>query len=112
MKIIAYFKNLNKLDSVRFIKARARKDANTPYYHAEYQTTPVNTVETWTEYGKLNDYIILNDNQAPIEWLCGGMLRNGTRCMLIISPDDFALLYPNEQQRQQMIESIEKKLQF
>ena len=108
MLVKVYFERLRATDNVTFIKARARKDANSPYYHAEYQTTPTNIVASWKESSIMN-YIILNDNQSQIEWLSGGYL-NDTRCMLIISEEDFALLYPSEEQRQSMIEYIDSKL--
>lgn len=108
MKVEVYFSRLHKLDSVTFIKVRARKDNGTPFYHAEYQTTPTNMVEQWRN-SNLMDYIVLNDNQPQIEWLCGGYVKS-TRCMLIISEEDFALLYPNAEQRQSMIDFIDKKI--
>lgn len=108
MQVKVYFERLRKYESVTFIKARARKDNGTPFYHAEYQTTPINTVEQW-QNSRLMDYIVLNDNQPQIEWLCGGYLKH-VRCMLIISPDDFALLYPSAEQRQDLIDFIDKKI--
>ena len=100
--------------NVTFIKARVRKDANTPFYHEEYQTTPLWTVKDW-EQSKINDCIILNDNQPPITWLSGAdwnvdIKRSRAKCLLVISPDDFALLYGSEEQRQSMEKYIEKKL--
>ena len=44
MKVKDYLSRLNATQGVTFIKARARKDAATPYYHAEYQTTPARCV--------------------------------------------------------------------
>ena len=41
MRVKEYLSKIPNNTSVTFIKARARKDASTPYYHAEYQTTPI-----------------------------------------------------------------------
>jgi hypothetical protein len=86
---------------VTFIKARARKDANTPYYHQEYQTTPIRTVSEWSE-SKLMDYIVLNDKQPPIEWASGAhwinkFNRGDLVSLLVISEDDIRLLYSESQ---------------
>lgn len=108
MLVKEYFETMNKYADVTFIKVRARKDANTPFYHPEYQTTPTWTVEEWKS-AKILDSIILNHNHPQIEWLCGGYLKH-VRCMLIISPEDFELLYPSAEQRQDLIEYIDKKI--
>lgn len=109
MRVEKYFEGLKKYDTVTFIKARARKDANTPFYHAEYQTTPLNTVNCWMKDKSILDYIILNDRQTPIEWLSGASWAH-ERCLLIISAEDFALLYPSEEQRKSIETFIEKKI--
>lgn len=109
MKVKDYFKRLGECDSVTFIKARARKDAHTPYYHAEYQTTPTRTVEEWSDSSLLMDYIVLNHEQPPIEWLSGTSVK-WWKCILIISEEDLATLYPNEHQRQSMISYIDSKI--
>ena len=70
MTVREYLKDCNKYADVTFIKARARKDAHTPGYHAEYQTTPIRTLVDW-EKSNLMDYYILNDRQCPIDWLSG-----------------------------------------
>ena len=62
MTVREYLKDCNKYADVTFIKARARKDAHTPGYHAEYQTTPIRTLVEWEE-SNLMDYYILNDKQ-------------------------------------------------
>lgn len=104
MKVREYLElaQVSKFTSVTFIKARARKDAHTPGYHSEYQTTPIYTVEQWAD-SRLMDYIVLNDKQAPIEWLSGGRgwtnWFNGGHLLslLVISEEDLKLLYPGEQ---------------
>lgn len=109
MKVIEYFNRIKKYDSVTFIKARARKDANTKFYHFEYQTTPVHTVEQWTQNGGLNEYIILNDDHPQIQWANNTGIRS-VKCMLVVSEEDFAKIYRSEEQREQIIESIDKKI--
>ena len=103
----------NKTGDVTFIKARARKDANTPFYHTEYQTTPIRRVNEWT--GDILDYIILNDAQTPIDWLSGAPWKNSFDrgnliSLLVISPDDLELLYPSKEQRDSMIKYIDSKI--
>ena len=102
----------NKTRDVTFIVTKAVKDKYTPYYHAEYMTTPlfeVNEVKNGLTY---KDYIILNDNVSPIEWLSGatwtGLINMGVaKCMLIIKEDDLKLLTPDANQRAHMIKFID-----
>ena len=114
MTVKEYVKN-TKVHQITFIKARARKDAQTPFYHAEYQTTPLfNRAEVESE-NILSNYIILNDKQSAIEWLSGAGWNNGIKsgwicCLLVINPNDFALLVPSEEQRIGIEKYIEKKL--
>lgn len=113
MRVREYLEKVN-CSQITFIKARARKDARSPYYHSEYQTTPI--YSSWElEESRLMDYIILNHNQAPIDWLSGsnwglhfnkGILKS----LLVISEEDLALLYRGEEQRKHMIEFIDKKI--
>ena len=98
MKVKEYLElaQVGKYQNVTFIKARARKDANTPFYHAEYQTTPIYTAEEWKD-SRLMDYIVLNDKQPPIVWLSGRGWDNWFKSghllsLLIISEDDSKLL--------------------
>ena len=104
MKVKDYLSRLNATQGVTFIKARARKDAATPYYHAEYQTTPARCVWEWKEGNaeKLMESVILNDRQMPIDWLSGATwemsIKNGwLKCLLVIHPEDLYLLYSKEQ---------------
>ncbi len=102
------------MTNVTFIKARARKDAHTPFYHAEYQTTPMRYPYEWMDT-PLADYIILNDAQPPIDWLSGAPWQNcfNRGCLeslLIISPEDFELLYPSAEQRDHMVKFINQKI--
>ena len=98
---------------VTFIKARARKDAHTPFYHAEYQTTPIRFVGEWKN--EILDYIILNDAQPPIDWLSGAPWkisfdRGCLTSLLVISPEDLELLYSSKEQRDHMIKFIDEKI--
>lgn len=117
MKVKDYFKRMQGQDDVTFIKARARKNAHSPGYHAEYQTTPICTARELT--GKSNEpllnSIVLNDKQMPIDWLSGvswGMrvAKGYLKCLLVISQKDFELLYPSADQREHMETFIESKL--
>ena len=113
MTVREYLKDCNKNANVTFIKARARKDAYTPRYHAEYQTTPIRTLVEW-EKSNLMDYYILNDKQCPIDWLSGALWKvafdNGRLIsLLVISKEDLETLYSKEQAAS-MIEYIDKKI--
>lgn len=99
-------------NQITFIKARARKDAHSPFCHSEYQTTPILRVD---ELKTLLDYIVLNDHQAPIDWLSGarwGVHFHGgeLECWLVISPEDFKTLYPSDDQRSGMIRYIDDRI--
>ena len=119
MRVRKYLETLKPLQEVTFIKARARKDAHTPYYHAEYQETPIYMAKDWLKNTstKLLDNIILNDRQAPIQWACGAdwttAATNGQlKCLLVISEDDFATLYPDKKQRNGMEAFIESRMEI
>lgn len=113
MLVKEFLSNKPDYKNVTFIKARARKDADTPFYHSEYQTTPIRTVYEWK--GDILDYIILNDAQAPIDWLSGCKWKNAFDrgeliSLLIISAEDFELLFPDKEQREDLIKSIDSQI--
>ena len=117
MKVREYLLKLKEYSDVTFIKARARKDAHTPYYHPEYQTTPFWSAKTWLSDSneKLMDSIVLNDKQMPIDWLSGftwsGKVSSGDlKCLLVVGQEDFKLLYKSKEQRDSMEAYIEEKL--
>ena len=105
MKVREYLVNYSKHTDITFIKARARKDANTPFYHAEYQTTPIYTInELMRSNASILDYYILNDKQPPIDWLSGSpwgtqFKMNTLLSMLVISEEDLSHLYSEEQSK-------------
>ena len=102
--------------NITFIKARARKDAHTPYYHYEYQTTPIiNVDELYDRDSKLLDYIVLNDKQSPIDWLTNTgwtnwYNRGQLKSMLVVTKEDLQLVYRNPQQLESMIKRIDNEL--
>lgn len=113
MTVLEYLMK-TKVHEITFIKARARKDAASPFYHPEYQTTPMYSRGEALNMKKLSDYIVLNDRQESITWLSGAdwniHIRKGiARCLLVISPEDFKTLY-DESQMKHMIAYIDKKL--
>ena len=113
MRVREYLNGFNKNTRVTFIKARARKDANTPFYHTEYQTTPALTIEQWDNM-RVMDYYILNDKQQPIQWLSGAgwvneFKRGDLLSLLVISEEELHLLY-NKKQASDIIEYIDSKL--
>ena len=95
-----------------FIKAVARKDTYSPAYHSEYQTT---SILYPSEVSSLLEYIVLNDAQPPIDWLSGSpwikrFEAGEMDSLLVISPEDFKLLYTGEDQRNNMIDYIDKQI--
>ena len=117
MNVREYMGRCGKYDRFTFIKARARKDAHTPFYHPEYQVTPIWEAVEWLKPCNTGilDSIVLNDKQPSITWLSGVdwniQIKGGLLyCLLIISPEDFELLYPNKGQRESMEKFIEKIL--
>ena len=113
MLVKEFLSNKPDYKNVAFIKARARKDENTPFYHPEYQETPIRMVYEWK--GGILDYIILNDAQTPIDWLSGSNWKNAFDrgeliSLLVISAEDFELLYPDKGQRDGLIKSIDSQI--
>lgn len=102
MTVKEYFqKYLKDSNSVAFIIAKAEKDEASPFYHAIYRTTPMRGVYEWLNGGSTLDYIVLNDKQAPIDWLSGVPWINHFKSghlinMLIISKEDLDVLYGQE----------------
>lgn len=102
MTVIEYLNNYVKgTPQITFIKARARKDAHSPYYHPEYQTTPLFYFEE-AKKSSCADYIVLNDEMYAMDWLSGGgwnnLIKKGfAKCLLIISREDLELLYEKAQ---------------
>lgn len=115
MTVGEYLKRMKKNDDVAFITARAVKDDNTPFYHAEYHTGSWCRVEDVLG-NCMADYIILNDKQPAISWLSGvdwnNDLRRGTlkRNFLVIKEADLETLVPSKEQREHMIKYIEGRL--
>lgn len=115
MTVKEYLSRLTKDIYVTFIKARARKDASTPFYHAEYQETPFSYASDWLKTSDIGTYIILNDKQMPITWLSGAnwevQIKKGyAKCLLVISPKDFEMLYPDKEERNTMMHHIDVAL--
>ena len=94
---------------ITFIKVKARKDKNTPFYHPEYETTPL-FYGTEVHTLNLSNYLILNHEQPCIQWLSGANWR-GAKCMLIISRKDLAKLYPSKGQRAEMLMFIDAQIE-
>lgn len=117
MKVMEYLEKLDRHCNVTFIKARARKDANTPFYHTEYQTTILDEAENWLEanYSPILDSIILNDRQPSITWLSGAdwntLIKAGiAKCLLVVSPKDYEMLIPGKEQRERLELYIERQM--
>ena len=106
MKVREYLSHLSESQDVTFVIAKAREDERTPFFHPEYRTTPIRLVRDWKNEELLGS-IILNDRQMPIDWLSGAPWKTWTesghmKCLLVISEDDLAQLYPDRQQCEEM----------
>ena len=117
MKVRDYLQRLGQYQNVTFLIARAVKDDHSPFFHAEYRTTPMRMAKEWLSYNNepILDSIVLNDKQQPITWLSGadwsGMIRSGLAvCLLVIHQTDFSLMYVSSEQRKHIVSYIEKKL--
>lgn len=116
MRVRDYLHSIGNNTEVTFIKVKARKDARTPFYHPEYQTTPIYTTWEWLdgENERLLNSVVLNDNQPPLEWKDGGWKnwfdKGFLKCLLIVSESDFELLYPDREQREHSERFIEEKI--
>ena len=113
MLVKEFLSNKPDYKNVTFIKARARKDANTPFYHPEYQETPIRIACEWK--GNILDYIILNNAPTPIDWLSGSRWKNAFDrgeliSLLVISAEDFELLVPDKEQRDSIIKVIDSQI--
>lgn len=110
MLVKEYLGNFNENQQVTFIKAVARIDENAPFYHEEYQTTPIRCIYEFQKSPVMN-YYVLNHKQPPIEWLSGAgwqnrFVRGDFLSLLVISKEDIELLY-NPKQAAEIIEYIE-----
>ena len=113
MKVKEYLEQYPAATQVTFIKAMSKKDANTPFYHSEYQTTPIHSIWEW-DGSDIMDYLILNNKQHPIEWLSGTGWGNWFNkghliSLLVISQEDLDKLY-NKEQGQSLIKSIDEQI--
>jgi hypothetical protein len=112
MKVKEYLKS-HDWNEISFIIAKAVKDEATPYYHAEYKTSSL--LHPYDDFINFyDDYLILNDNAFPIDWLSGATWGNAVKrgyakCLLIISWKDLTALYSEEQARE-TIEYIDTKI--
>lgn len=107
-------KYLSPSDHVTMIRMHSVKDSNTPFFHSEYSTTPMWTVSDWMRFGSINDVLILNDEQPPIDWLCGASWVNAYRkgwlkCLLVTDMDSMILQY-SEEQAKDLIDCCEKQI--
>ena len=114
MLVRDYINQFNITGNITFIKAEAREDAHTPYYHPEYRTLPIYHVSELDQTA-IKDYIVLNNAQHPIDWLTGAnwgtdFERGTLASLLVISNEDLELLYRDATQREDLIRGIEKRI--
>jgi hypothetical protein len=112
MKVKEYLElSLNGYDNVTFIIAKAEKYEHAPGYYPVYKTTPMLRASEWKNSNDIQDYIILNNKQKPIDWLSGAKWGNQfewgrLECMLIIKQEELYTLYSKEE-----ADSLEKYIE-
>ena len=112
MKLKEWLQSKGKYDNATFIIERIVKDDNTPFYHEEYRTTPIRTVEEWLGSTTAEKYIVIKADQAPLDisgnwtnWYKGGHLH----CAVITTEEDVYTHY-SETQAKEMLEWYDKKV--
>lgn len=116
MKVKEYLETLKKYDSITFIIESAVKSDGATYYHEEYRTTPMRSVEEWLEgNGKHLDFVVMNANQPPIGW--GGAVnwiekynRGQLKCLLITSEECLRKRYPREEQYNSILDMVDREI--
>ena len=104
-------KYLESMDNVTFLIAKAVKDESTPFYHPEYETTPIFKVIECKSMNYLLNMNILNDRQPPIDWLSGASWKNWfdegfLKSFIVISDANLFELY-SKKQADEMLKYIE-----
>lgn len=110
MRLNKYLNGLNENDRVTFIIAKAVKDEHTPFYHTEYETTPVRVAREWKEWELGQNYIIANENHPPVDitgtWV-NWYNRGDLKCSVLISEETLRTMY-SENQAEDMIKFYDK----
>lgn len=95
----------NSVTSYTFLIAQAEKRGGFGY-DFNYRETPIRCVYEWlAEDSRVKDYYVLSENQPPIDCGSGWLTRynrGDLKCMVIVSPEDWALRYSEEQGKQQL----------
>lgn len=112
MKVKDYLQT-HEWSEVSFIIAKAVKDDTTPLFHPEYKTSSL-LQHFESDISNYDDYLILNYNAMPLDWLSGAPWGNAVRrgrakCLLIINREDLITLY-SEEQANSTIKYIDSKI--
>jgi hypothetical protein len=98
-------KRPNSCDSLTFVIAKAVEDGSGSYTFW-YRETPIRCIYEWLAEGsKTKDYYVLNENHPPIDWGSNWLTRynrGDLKCMLVVSKEDWALRYSEEQCKQEL----------
>lgn len=103
MKIREYLEKIEKHTDVTFIIQRSIKDDHAPFYHNEFQTTPIRTNQEWLEgEGFIDNHIVINQDHPPIDvtgtwvnWYMAGRLK----CAVVTTEEDLIRHYGEKQGR-------------
>lgn len=102
MTVREYLKRFANEGSITFIKQITVKDEHTPFYHSEYQTSPINSAREWSQYEKVCDCLVINADHPPIDvtGMWGNWYKKGhLLCAMITTEAELIKLYGEEQGR-------------
>lgn len=112
MKLTEWLQTKKKYDQATFIVARSVKDNDSSFYHYEYRTTVVDTVDAWLKGDYSERHIVINADHSPIDitngwvnWYKKGLLH----CAIITTEEDLFTAY-SEKQAKQMIEYYDREV--
>lgn len=100
------------IGDVTFVIKKAVKDANSPFYHDEYETTSMCKTWEFTRETWLDRYIVVNPDHPPVDvtghWV-NAWKRGFLRCMMITTEEDLARHYKKPgDQYERMLEWYDK----
>lgn len=112
MLVKEYLELKGSKNNFTFIIQKAVKDDNSPFYHEEYKTTPIQNYYEWKHAEKfLHKYIVVKADHAPIDptgvWL-NWYQQGDLNCCMITTEQDLITRY-GDKQGQEMINYYDKE---
>jgi hypothetical protein len=108
MKFKDYLEELVKrgdqYNRVTVIVAKAVKDEHSPFYHTEFRTTPIRTVEEWLSFkDKFLTYQVINKDHSPIDitgYWCNDYKKGQLKCCMLADENYLSTMYSKMQAKQ------------